>query len=195
MCDMIHLPPGPLRAANRCHRHGTGPARCGPRGQLSATAQEDLPPIGSEQATHFLIPGRALHPAGQGSAPSLGLQGQGAAAMSLLDCPQVAPAFHCGCTPSSTRQQDAPGSGMSSMWAKPCRAATHWVVTSSTVASGAGGRTPPGGGDGAQDELRVAVTPAGVVDEQPPRCKMGHSRGLLSVRPRVAVCSAPSGAA
>src|SRR6266516_5676408 len=58
-----------------------------------------------------------------------------------LDCPQVTPALH---PPSSTRQHDAPGSGVSWMWARPCRAATHWVVNSSTLASGRAGRTSPG---------------------------------------------------
>jgi hypothetical protein len=39
MCDTIHLPPGPLRAVNRCHRLGAGPARCAARAQLPAMAQ------------------------------------------------------------------------------------------------------------------------------------------------------------
>ena len=63
--------------------------------------------------------------------------------MPLLNCPR-APALHRGLPPSSTRQHDAPGSWVSWMWARPCRAATQAVVTSSTVARRLAGRTSPG---------------------------------------------------
>ena len=52
-----------------------------------------------------------------------------------------------------------------------------------------------GAGDGAQDELWVTVTPAGVVDEQPPRCKMGHSRDQPLGQAPGSGGRAPSGAA
>jgi hypothetical protein len=46
------------------------------------------------------------------------------------------------------------------------------------VHDGPGGADIAGAGDDSEDELRVAVAPAGVVDEQPPQCRMGHSRYL-----------------
>ena len=58
----------------------------------------------------------------------------------------------------------------------------------------AGGSDVARAGDRAQDELRVSVTPAGVVDEKLPRCRMGHSRNLVSGQaPGHGVCSAVRG--
>ena len=61
MCDTIHLPPGPLRAVNRCHRPGTrartlrapGPATGDGTGRI-------FPPIGAEQAMRIQIPDRGF---------------------------------------------------------------------------------------------------------------------------------------
>jgi hypothetical protein len=59
----------------------------------------------------------------------------------------------------------------------------------------AGGADVAGVSDKAEDELWVTVTPAGVVDEQPPRCKMGHSRDQPLGQAPGSGGRAPSGAA
>ena len=59
----------------------------------------------------------------------------------------------------------------------------------------AGGSDVARAGDRAQDELGVSVTPAGVVDEELPRCRMGHSRNLVSGQAPGSGVSPPSGAA
>jgi hypothetical protein len=70
MCDTIHLPPGPLRAVNRCHRLGArartlrapGPATGDGAGRI-------FPPIGAEQAMRIQIPDRGSALSGTACAP------------------------------------------------------------------------------------------------------------------------------
>ena len=135
-------------------------------------------PISAEQATRFLIPDRGSALSGTARRPVPKPSGTGRCRDVFTRLPAGGVCASPWLSSSSTRQHDAPGSGVSRMWARPCRSATHWVVTSSTVAPGAVGRTSPGAATVHRVNLGVTVTPAGVVDEQPPRCRMGHIRYL-----------------
>jgi hypothetical protein len=124
------------------------------------------------------------HRPGTAQDPSPQPQGWGPAALTAGKCPH-----------SSTRHTAACGRRVSRTWAGPCRAATHWTVASSAAGKGLAASTSPGAATVQRMNFGSPSPWPGVVDEQPPRCKMGHSRDQpLGQAPGSGVV-APSGAA